>query len=242
MSRIDINEIRDQLYKEGWELISDSYTNLNTNLEYKCNKGHTVVAPWKQIRDRRICPTCMRESLKIKEFKNVKKKKDEYRVLALDQATHTSGYSLFSNKNLVDYGTFEAFGENDIERCAHVKEWMESLIHTYQIDFIGIEGIQYQTNSGVTTFETLARLQGILMECCYELKVPYGIAHTATWREHCGVKGKTRVDRKRSAQLLVKQWYQIMPTEDECDAICIGKYFSDQRVPKVEIVDWENGE
>ena len=43
-------------------------------------------------------------------------------------------------------------------------------------------------------------------------------------------------------QLLVKQWYNIMPSEDECDAIGIGKYFSDLQTPKVEIVDWEADE
>jgi len=31
-----------------------------------------------------------------------------------------------------------------------------------------------------------------------------------------------------------------MPSEDECDAIGIGKYYSDLQMPKVEIVDWEN--
>jgi hypothetical protein len=30
-----------------------------------------------------------------------------------------------------------------------------------------------------------------------------------------------------------------MPTDDEADAIGIGKYFSDIMAPKVEIVDWE---
>jgi len=74
------------------------------------------VAPWKKIRENRICPTCMRERLHTKEFRNTKKKKDEYRILALDQATHVSGYAVFSNKNLIDYGSFETTGETDIER------------------------------------------------------------------------------------------------------------------------------
>ena len=202
MAKISIEEIKDTLALYNWELISEQYQNLDTNLEYKCDKGHTVVAPWKKIREHCICPTCMRDRLKVKDFKNGKKKKGEYRVLALDQATHISGYSLFSNKNLLDYGIYEAIGENDIERSAHVKEWMISLINTYDVDFVGIEGIQYQSQAGVTTFETLARLQGILMETCHELKIPYKVVNTNTWRAHCGVKGQTRVDKKRSGQLL----------------------------------------
>lgn len=239
MARLNIEDIKQTLQSDKWILISDTYKNLDTNLEFRCDKGHTVIGPWKKFRETRICPICMRASLKTKEFHNTKKKKGEYRILALDQATHISGYAVFSNKELIDYGTFEATGENDIERCAQVKQWLISLIDQYQIDFIGLEGIQYQAAAGVTTFETLARLQGILMVTCYEEQKSYKVVNTNTWRLHCGVRGKSRVDKKRSMQLLVKQWYGIMPTEDECDAIGIGKYYSDIQTPKVEIIDWE---
>lgn len=182
----------------------------------------------------------MRERLKTKEFRNTRKKKDDYRILALDQATRITGYSVYNNRNLIDYGSFEAIGKTDTERSLQVKQWMISLIDQYQIDFVGIEGIQYQTAAGVTTFEVLARLQGVLMVACLEEKIPFKVVPTNTWRVHCGVKGKTRTDRKRSMQLLVKDWYNISPTDDECDAIGIGKYFVDHQTPKVEIVDWEN--
>ena len=239
MARISIDEIKEQISTDGWQLISENYQNLDSNLEFKCDKSHTVIAPWKKIRENRICPICMRERLKTKEFHNTKKKKGEYRILALDQATHISGYAVFDNKNLIDYGTFEAVGDNDIERSVQVKQWLISLIDQFQIDFVGLEGIQYQTAAGITTFETLARLQGILAATCVEEKISYKIANTNTWRVHCGVKGRTRPDKKRSMQRLVKEWFNIMPSEDEADAIGIGKYFSDIQSPKVEIIDWE---
>ena len=62
---------------------------------------------------------------------------------------------------------------------------------------------------------------------CYEEKIPYKVINTNTWRRHCGVRGKTRVDKKRSMQLLAKNWYGLMPTEDEADALGIGKYCCD---------------
>ena len=242
MSRISIDDIREALVADDWTLISNTYKNLDTNLEFRCDKGHIVIAPWKKIRDNRICPTCMRERLKTKDFKNTKKKKVDYRILALDQATHISGYAIFNNKNLIDYGSFEAIGTNDIERGVQIKQWMISLIDQFQIDFVGIEGIQYQTAAGVTTFETLARLQGILAATCIEEKVQYKIVPTNTWRVHCGVKGRSRPDRKRSMQRLVKEWFNLNATEDECDAIGIGKYFCDKQIPSVEVIDWEAGE
>ena len=239
MSRISINEIQDELSKDGWQLISDKYVNLDSNLTFQCDKGHIVVAPWRQIRKDKICPTCMRERLKVKDVKVAKKKKSDFRVLALDQATHSTGYAVYNNRNLIDYGVFIAKGDNEIERCAQVKQWMISLIETYEIDFVGIEQIQLDVQKSAPTFEALAHLQGILMLTCYEEKIPCKAAHVSTWRAHCGVKGRTRPDVKRSMQLIVKKWFDIMPTDDECDAIGIGMYFSDTMAPKVEIVDWE---
>lgn len=51
---------------------------------------------------------------------------------------------------------------------------------------------------GVTTFQTLARLQGILMDTCFELKINYKICPTNTWRAHHEVKGRSRADKKKS--------------------------------------------
>lgn len=242
MGRIPIKEIQEELKRDQWTLVSTEYKNLDTNLEYKCSEGHVVFAPWREIRENRTCPTCMRARLKTKEFKMRRKRKDEYRILAIDQATHISGFAVYNNRDLVDYGIFTAEGKTEIARNVKIKQWMLSLIDTYDIDLVGLEGIQYQTQVGVTTFETLARLQGLLMATCEEEGVSYKVAPTGTWRTHCGVKGTTRPDRKRSMQLLVEQWYDIKPTEDECDAIGIGKYFVDTNIPKVEIVNWESWE
>lgn len=47
MARISIDEIRESLSVDGWTLVSEKYTNLDSNLEYRCDKGHVVTAPWK---------------------------------------------------------------------------------------------------------------------------------------------------------------------------------------------------
>ena len=81
---------------------------------------------------------------------------------------------------------------------------------------------------GVTVFETLARLQGVLMVTCYEQKVNFRLCPTNTWRHACGVKGKARADKKRSMQALVKEWYGLNVTDDIADAIGIGYYLCHQ--------------
>ena len=112
------------------------------------------------------------------------------------------------------------------------------MINNWNPEFIGLEGIQYQQNMGVTTFETLARLQGILMNTLHELNIPYIICPTNTWRSYCKVKGRTRQDKKRSMQLLTKKWFDITVSDDEADAIGIGKYVA-EIANKQKVVNWE---
>jgi Holliday junction resolvasome RuvABC endonuclease subunit len=168
-----------------------------------CEEGHTVCAPWKKIRTRRECPRCKKNELKEQVLKVEPKQKGVRRILAIDQATHTCGWSIYDDKKLIRYGTFTTNLKDEIARDSTIKNWMLSMIENWQPDAIGLEGIQYQDEvsgqkASVTVFQALARLQGILMETCYERKIEYTVCPTNTWRHHCGVTGKTRVDKKRS--------------------------------------------
>ena len=75
------------------------------------------------------------------------------------------------------------------------------------------------------------------METCYEKKIEYAICPTNTWRHHCGVTGRTRIDKKRSMQNKAKEWYDITVTDDEADAIGIGKYVAD--LYNIQVINWE---
>lgn len=209
-------------------------------MEFICPEGHKVFSTWDKMRKRHECPVCNKNHLKQEQFQVVPKDKNKYRVLALDQSTHLTGWSVYDEDNLVAYGVFETKELYQMERFNEVKEWLVSMIANWRPDFIGIEGIQYQSQAGVTTFEALARLQGILMECCFENRIPFEICHTAVWRQACGVKGKSRTEKKRSMKDLVKQWFDISVTDDEADAIGIGRYCVKQFKPKkTEMVIWE---
>lgn len=240
MARIQIDDIRKELEKDGWKLISTEYHNLDENLEFLCDENHHVFVPWKKIRTRRECPVCKANPYKEMKIGHIPKKKGTFRILALDQATKISGFSLLDNKKLVKYGIYTAPEINDeIERDHQIKQWLISMINNWEVDYVALEGIQYQEKFGVTTFETLARLQGILMETLFTLDIPYMVCPTNTWRHHCGVKGRTRSDRKQSMKNLVKEWFDISVTDDCADAIGIGKYASETATPNIETFNWE---
>lgn len=242
MSKINIETINEELTQYGWKCLSKTYRNLESELEFECDEGHNVYSTWKKIRNRRDCPRCKDKKLKEQVFKIEPKQKGVKRVLALDQATHTTGWSIFDGNKLIRYGTFTASPNDEIERDSAIKNWMLSMIHNWKPDCVAIEGIQFQDESlgqklSVTVFQALARLQGILMEACYAEKVDYVICPTNTWRNYCGVKGRYRTDKKRSMQLLAKKEYEITVSDDEADAIGIGKYAAE--LNKIEITNWE---
>lgn len=241
MARIKIESIAEELAPEGWKVISTDYQNLDTEMEFMCAEGHKVFAPWKKIRSKRECPVCKQNQYKQAQTENkIKPKvKGENRVLALDQASRISGYSVFDGDKLVGFGTFEATETEEGRRCHEVKVWLMSMIENWKCDIIGIEGIQYQEKMGVTTFQTLARLQGILIDLCIELNIPYVICSTNTWRNYVGVKGRSRADRKKSMQLIIKEKYDISVSDDIADAIGIGKYVAETHRKRTEVVSWE---
>lgn len=239
MAKITLDLIRNELEPNGWKVYSEKYQNLDTEMEFQCPEGHKVFTSWDKLRKKRECPVCKQNILKENKPVLVEKKKGENRILALDQASHITGWSVFDGSQLVKYGTFQTNTEDEIARFQEVKVWLISMIENWKPDIVAIEGIQYQQNIGVTTFQTLARLQGILMSLCYEMKIPCKICATNTWRAYCGVKGKQRNDKKRSMQLLVKEWFDISVTDDESDAIGIGKYAADAFKKQNEIIEWE---
>ena len=242
MSKIKIDDIRKAAIEHNWILLSEEYKNLDSELIFQCDENHKIYLPYKKVRDKWECPICKQNQYYNFSNEVIPKKKHIQRTVGLDQATHTTGYSIFDNGDLIYAGTFETNAEDEISRDVEIKNWIIQLIQNWKPDIIAIEGIQLQqlnNKIGVTTYQTLARLQGILMATCYELKIEYVIVSPSTWRAHCQVKGRTRADRKRSMQMKVKEWFDITVSDDVADAIGIGKYTSDNHKKKVEIFNWE---
>ena len=230
---INIYTVTNHLESEGWKLISDSYKNLDTELEMECPKGHKQTQTYKQWRKHPVCETCMAGDIyKVKKNKVPLKQKDTIRIVALDAATNITGYAIYDNKTLVSYGIYKAQGETAEERINDIKKWLMAAIEEWEPDFCGIENIQLQKygNNGqyqVETYRVLANLQGVLIDTLYEKCIDHELVSVNTWRDYCGVgNGLKREEKKKQAQDKVALWYNIQCSQDEADAICIGKYFT----------------
>lgn len=160
------------------------------------------------------------------------------RILALDQSSRISGFAVFDNDQLVDYGKINLSNISDIgDRLIMIRRWIRDLIEKYEIDEVYFEDIQLQNNvaNNVQTFKILAEVFGVIHELLEEMSIPYTTVLAGTWKSTLGIKGKNRQEQKKNAQLYVQNIYNLKPTQDECDAICIGAHATKSRG-----FDWSN--
>lgn len=149
-------------------------------------------------------------------------------ILAFDQASNLTGYSVYKNGELIKYGvlslkdiTKASFSEVAYdEKVENVKQFLIRSLDFFKPDIVAIEDIQRQSN--IKTFKDLAYLQGVLKNYLYINNIPFIVLSPSMWRSELKIKGRKRVDVKRNAQLYIKDKFNIEVTEDEADAICIS--------------------
>lgn len=148
------------------------------------------------------------------------------RLLALDQAMNISGVSIFLNDKLLTYGLYKSPKDKKSkkytqeEKIELIIEEIKRLIREYNIDFVVIEDVQNQKNP--QTFKQLSILMGCIRQELFKMNIPYEILSPSTWRSILNIKGRNREQKKRNAQLYIKDKFDKEVTEDEADAICIG--------------------
>lgn len=251
MARIKIEDIRKEAKELKWQLISETYKNLGTEMEFICPEGHTVFTTYSTWRNSHTCPICDAPKIELSS-KVAPRKKGSIRLLVLDQATHTSGWAIYDDDTVIKYGTLESRGNTTEERINYVKIWLANMIEMWKPDKVILEDIQMQEKKdrnwekdngnnvmNVITFKILAQLQGVLVDYIFEKKLRFELVHTAVWRETCHISGKYRTEKKKSAQLKVKEWFDLDVTNDEADAICIGKYASSHEKKNTSMMSWD---
>ncbi len=146
--------------------------------------------------------------------------------LALDQALQTTGWAIFNDKQLIQYGHFTIPANKPIEQRLNLftKELMK-LEEKYNFKDVFFEDIQYQNNA--ETHKKLAFIQATIMIWCYNTEHKFTILAPSHWRSVLKSKynisfGRARAEQKKKSKELIKEIYQIEVSEDEADAICLG--------------------
>ena len=162
------------------------------------------------------------------------------KFLALDQSSRITGYAVFENAKLIDYGKFSVNDEDIGVRLMKIRQEVEYLIKQHEVEEVVFEDIQMQGNvaNNVQTFKALAEVFGVIYELVTELNLPNTAVLASSWKSTLQIKGRTRPEQKRNAQALVEKTFNIKPTQDECDAICIGLHHILKPVKSNDSFDW----
>lgn len=161
------------------------------------------------------------------------------KLLALDQASRTTGWAIFDDEELIDSGTF-TLKSNDIgERLVDYKKHVEKLICDNDIEEVAFEDIQMQNQiNNVQTFKVLAEIFGVTQEYLVEQGHSYHVVSSNTWKSQLNIKGKQRAEQKKNAQAYVLEHYNKKVSQDESDAICIGSCVVLQNKNKKADFNW----
>ena len=148
------------------------------------------------------------------------------RLLALDQASKVTGWAIFEDGELKSYGKISLDDPNTDIRLVQLRQGIQTLVVDYNIDEVIFEDIQQQNNvaNNVQTFKVLAEVYGVVSELLQELQIPHSTVLAASWKSTLGIKGRTRAEQKKNAQLYVEQNYGIHVIQDIADAVCIGTH------------------
>lgn len=148
------------------------------------------------------------------------------RLLALDQASKVTGWAIFEDGELKSYGKISLDDPNTDIRLVQLRQGIQTLVADYNIDEVIFEDIQQQNNvaNNVQTFKVLAEVYGVVSELLQEIQIPHSTVLAASWKSTLGIKGRTRAEQKKKAQLYVEQNYGIHVIQDIADAVCIGTH------------------
>lgn len=154
------------------------------------------------------------------------------KILALDLSTHSSGWAIFEEGKLIDYGCFTSASTDLIKRIKVMTEGVKTIIDKYTnitkviAEEVRPEGTGYGVGN-LKTHRALMFLQAAIAFMIHDnykdLKIEY--IYPSSWRASIGIKtgrGIKRTTLKQKDIEFVKEKWNIDVNDDEADAICIG--------------------
>ena len=155
-------------------------------------------------------------------------------ILSIDASTKSTGWSVFSEDALLDYGCITSSSTDLIKRIHKMVDELQLIIQKYKIKKIILEEVRPETgNAGsqnIKTHRALMWLQGALAimahDNCGDPEFIY--LYPSEWRKVCGIKTGSGIKRETLKQKdieFVKNKFNIIVNDDIADAIGIGYAF-----------------
>lgn len=155
------------------------------------------------------------------------------KLLSIDASTKSTGWSVFENNNLIDFGCLTASSTDLIKRIQKIITGIADLCDKYNIDTIVLEEVRPDIGGfGVgnqKTHKALMYLQAAIAFLLHDnypkIKVEY--LYPSEWRKACKIQTGRGIERKTLKQAdiaFVQKTFniEINQNDDIADAIGIG--------------------
>lgn len=158
-------------------------------------------------------------------------------LLAIDPSIASTGYAIFQDNNLLEYGRIPTNKEDfvsDRARILFILNEIKNIINEYSITQVVYE-YQYVGGKNNKNAIQLIRLGAMIDYMCYIRNLPCEEYPITSWRATLGIKGK---DKKQATFDYVKEHIidlgklktsGKMKNDDMCDAIAIGYSYLKRR-------------
>lgn len=152
-------------------------------------------------------------------------------IISLDESTKSTGYAIFENNKLINYGAITQNSKNVLERVNNIITEIKKMIEQYKPSEMAIENVQITMSA--PTAKSLMGLQFLIELVCYRNNIKCTSIRTAHWRKVLGLSNSPKIkkeQKKLEAIKYVKDKYGIdEKINDVTDAICIGECYLKER-------------
>lgn len=159
------------------------------------------------------------------------------RILSIDASTSSSGWSIFDEKNLIEYGCIKSDKKEWRHRIADMVDELDKVIkRDGNIERIYVEDVPL-ISANPQTMKILCCLQGALLGMAIGNKIYIEFIMPSAWRKPSGLfdgtkSGTTRAEMKRKSielanktfglELIYKSPSSKFNQDDEADCINLG--------------------
>lgn len=148
------------------------------------------------------------------------------KIIAIDQASINTAYSIWVDSELIKYDMLVA--DKKIKSHARIRQMsvkIAEMIESEKPDFVIFEDCQLQAGNAAT-FQVLCQLQGMIMSKLYDMDLSFGIVRPSVWKSFLGVaKGKRDVQKANTIKKIEEIYgLDLEDNDDIADAIGIGHY------------------
>ena len=168
-------------------------------------------------------------------------------ILSIDASTKSTGWSVYQDNQLLDYGCITASSTDLIKRIHKMTDELKIIIQKYKITKVILEEVRPESgdvgSQNIKTHRALMWLQGALAIMCHdECGDPEFIyLYPSEWRKVCGIKTGSGIKRdvvKLRDIEFVKNTFNISVNDDIADAIGIGYAYTHPQKAESDMFDF----